>query len=124
MVSITAEGKTYELKHRMTNKQMRDSRTFGNKFVDLEERLKTDGEEAILKELMTTTIEEQDFILSTVKSCLGQSQEENDSMEFMHTVAVYSALFQVSTPHPNSSSPSEKPTIGTTSLESPTAPKL
>lgn len=118
MVAVTVEGKTYELKHRLTVKQMKMVDSLGRKFGDIPGRIEREGEEKVVADLMSVTDAEADFLFVTIADCLGLSKEQVDDMEYIHAVAVFGKLLEVSVPPKNSLSPSEKPTTATTSSKS------
>lgn len=114
MTSITAEGKTYELKHRLTVKQVKLTESLGRKFGDIPGRIEREGEDAVVKDLSSVTEEEANFLFTMIADCLGFTKEQVDEMEYMHAVAVFTKLLEASVPQKNSYSLSGKPTTGTT----------
>lgn len=119
-MEITLEGKTYQLKHKLTVKQVKLTETMARKFGDLEGRVEREGEDKVISDLRSVTESEANFLFTTIADCLGITQDDVDNMEYMHAVGVFNKLLEVSIPAKNSDMRSAKPTTGTTSPESTT----
>ena len=123
MTAVTAEGKTYELKRRMTTFEIRQLGKIGSKFANLETTMQDDPDKAT-QIIMSITPEEDTFMDEIIANCLGvQKEQVPKEFEFMHELALFAEIIKVSVPQKNLPSPSAKPTTGMTLAESPTFQK-
>lgn len=113
-MEIIVEGKSYPVKHRLKVGQFKMVDRLGRKFGDIPARIEAEGEEKVAADLLSVTDEEANFLFNTIADCLGLEQKQVDDMEYMHAVAVFTKLLEVSVPPKNLPSPSEKPTTATT----------
>lgn len=107
----------------MTTFEVRQLGKIAQKFNGIEELIESNPDEA-QKVIMSTTPAEETFMDEVVANCLGLDKEQvPKQMEFIHEILVFSAIAKESVPQKNLPLPSKKPTIGTTSEESPTFQK-
>lgn len=118
MVSVTVEGKTYELKRRMSRFECKEVEKYLSKFGKLEEVARESPEDAE-KIIMSMTPQEESLMDEIVGNCLGMEKDKVfKEMEFVHEVLLFGAILEASIPRKNSPLPSEKPTTVTTSAPS------
>lgn len=99
--TIFLNGKAYFIKKKMTVRQVRDAQKYTKDYISLKSNLdkaKTEEERTnVAMQLANVTEPQQQLIANVMETCLGLTQEQLDSLEFIDAALIYNELFEKST---------------------------